>query len=122
MKTRNFPRVVRPLTLLSFLLYLTPPWLFRCGLHNTLSPVPRDAFAESSYDVVLDAMFGFGFKGHPRPPFDVILEDLAKGSLPVVSVDVPSGWSVSSTDFGCHEGVLVRAYNTRSSALALLRL
>lgn len=48
------------------------------------------------YDVVLDAMFGFGFKGGPRPPFDTILHDLARGTTPVVSVDVPSGWSVSA--------------------------
>lgn len=47
------------------------------------------------YDVVLDAMFGFGFKGDPRPPFDTILQDLSRGKTPVVSVDVPSGWSVS---------------------------
>ncbi|CBN77089.1 pyridoxamine 5-phosphate oxidase, putative [Ectocarpus siliculosus] len=52
-----------------------------------------------SYDVVLDAMFGFGFKGDPRPPFDTILKDLSKsGATPVVSVDVPSGWSVDEGD------------------------
>ncbi|CAM9307456.1 unnamed protein product [Ectocarpus sp. 4 AP-2014] len=51
------------------------------------------------YDVVLDAMFGFGFKGDPRPPFDTILKDLSKsGAIPVVSVDVPSGWSVDEGD------------------------
>ena len=27
-----------------------------------------------SYDVVLDAMFGFSFSGIPRSPFDVILK------------------------------------------------
>ena len=26
------------------------------------------------YDVAIDAMFGFSFKGSPRPPFDTILE------------------------------------------------
>lgn len=49
----------------------------------------------AEYDVVLDAMFGFGFKGDPRPPFDTIIRDLSRGGTPVVSVDVPSGWSVS---------------------------
>lgn len=44
---------------------------------------------------MLDAMFGFGFTGNPRPPFDSIIGDLSHGSTPVVSVDVPSGWSVS---------------------------
>ena len=26
------------------------------------------------YDLVLDSMFGFSFKGAPRPPFDKLLE------------------------------------------------
>eukprot|EP00752_Nemacystus_decipiens_P007308 g6539.t1 len=51
------------------------------------------------FDVVLDAMFGFGFKGDPRPPFDTILKDLSRQeTTPVVSVDVPSGWSVDDGD------------------------
>ncbi|CAN0434597.1 unnamed protein product [Ectocarpus sp. 13 AM-2016] len=54
--------------------------------------------SSGNYDVVLDAMFGFGFKGDPRPPFDSILKDLSKSdATPVVSVDVPSGWSVSAS-------------------------
>ena len=27
-------------------------------------------------DIVVDSMFGFGFKGPPRPPFDAILDRL----------------------------------------------
>ncbi len=35
------------------------------------------------YDVVIDAMFGFSFKGEPRPPFDAILEvSDARGPTP----------------------------------------
>lgn len=49
-----------------------------------------------AYDVVVDAIFGFGFKGDPRAPFDTILDDLSKCTPPVVSIDVPSGWSVRS--------------------------
>lgn len=57
-----------------------------------------------AYDLVLDAMFGFGFKGDPRPPFDVILKDLSKGgATPVVSIDVPSGWSVSVMLFALYK-------------------
>lgn len=47
--------------------------------------------------MVLDAMFGFGFKGDPRPPFDTILQDLSGAETAVVSVDVPSGWSVRTS-------------------------
>jgi NAD(P)H-hydrate repair Nnr-like enzyme with NAD(P)H-hydrate epimerase domain len=28
----------------------------------------------ASYDVVLDAMFGFSFSGAPRPPFDALIK------------------------------------------------
>ncbi|CAG9462228.1 unnamed protein product [Pedinophyceae sp. YPF-701] len=55
---------------------------------------------KSSYDVVVDAMFGFSFKGAPRPPFDGILAALAPGRSPppVASVDIPSGWQVDVAD------------------------
>jgi len=46
----------------------------------------------------VDAIFGFSFKGGPRPPFDSILAQLGSGRLPVLSVDVPSGWDVDRGD------------------------
>jgi len=48
------------------------------------------------YDVVLDAIFGFSFKGDPRPPFDEILKALSPSNAPppIVSVDAPSGWGI----------------------------
>ena len=48
----------------------------------------------ATYDVVLDAVFGFSFRGAPRPPFDALLEALAATTAPLVSVDTPSGWHV----------------------------
>mmetsp|Transcript_38225 Transcript_38225/g.108030 ORF Transcript_38225/g.108030 Transcript_38225/m.108030 type:complete len:116 (+) Transcript_38225:271-618(+) len=44
----------------------------------------------------MDAMFGFSFHGAPRPPFDGILAALGPEAKPppIVSVDIPSGWSV----------------------------
>ncbi|CAL8471491.1 g11033 [Coccomyxa elongata] len=52
------------------------------------------------FDVVIDAMFGFNFKGTPRPPFDTILERLKPHSEPplIASVDIPSGWHVENGD------------------------
>jgi NAD(P)H-hydrate epimerase len=70
-------------------------------------------------DVILDAIFGkwtlrrsptssrhvnhfsrslpgFSFSPPVRPPFDTLLNTISHSSLPVVSVDIPSGWSVSS--------------------------
>jgi len=44
--------------------------------------------------MALDALFGFSFHGEPRPPFDTLLRDLQESGIPVLSVDVPSGWPV----------------------------
>ena len=41
---------------------------------NPYAAVPQAAPLAERYDVVLDALFGFSFKGAPRPPFDAILE------------------------------------------------
>ncbi|WVQ84153.1 NAD(P)H-hydrate epimerase [Cryptococcus sp. DSM 104549] len=46
-------------------------------------------------DVVLDAIFGFSFHPPLRPPFHTVLSALSASSLPIVSVDIPSGWSVT---------------------------
>lgn len=45
-------------------------------------------------DVILDAIFGFSFSGPVRPPFDEVLPLIVKSTLPIVSVDIPSGWDV----------------------------
>ena len=57
---------------------------------------------KSHYDVVLDALFGFSFKGSPRPPFDALLKLLTPTADPpaVVSVDIPSGWHVEEGPSG----------------------
>jgi len=48
----------------------------------------------NSYDLILDAIFGFSFKPPVRAPFDSLLPVLSKSKLPIVSVDIPSGWDV----------------------------
>lgn len=48
----------------------------------------------ASSDVILDAIFGFSFKPPVRAPFDEVLPLLTKSKLPIVSVDIPSGWDV----------------------------
>ncbi|KAH8818679.1 YjeF N-terminal domain-containing protein [Flagelloscypha sp. PMI_526] len=47
-------------------------------------------------DVILDAIFGFSFSGPVRSPFDVALPLLNESGLPIVSVDIPSGWDVET--------------------------
>ncbi|AQZ10151.1 YNL200C [Zygosaccharomyces parabailii] len=45
---------------------------------------------------IVDAIFGFSFKPPIREPFATILDHLygLKDKVPIVSVDVPSGWDV----------------------------
>lgn len=50
--------------------------------------------ALAASDVVLDAIFGFSFKPPVRAPFDAALPLIARSGLPIVSVDIPSGWDV----------------------------
>ncbi|KAJ7486225.1 YjeF N-terminal domain-containing protein [Mycena galericulata] len=52
--------------------------------------------ALKSSDVILDAIFGFSFKGPIRAPFDAALPMLSASGLPIVSVDIPSGWDVEA--------------------------
>jgi NAD(P)H-hydrate epimerase len=52
--------------------------------------------ALSSSDVILDAIFGFSFKGPVRAPFDAALKLVVGSGLPIVSVDIPSGWDVET--------------------------
>ncbi|PFH49514.1 hypothetical protein AMATHDRAFT_194838 [Amanita thiersii Skay4041] len=57
-----------------------------------------DALEEAllTSDVILDAIFGFSFKPPVRAPFGDVLKLVRDSRLPVVSVDVPSGWDVEA--------------------------
>ncbi|EDO15009.1 hypothetical protein Kpol_400p3 [Vanderwaltozyma polyspora DSM 70294] len=47
---------------------------------------------------IVDAIFGFSFKPPMREPFSSILDQLSEvdKDIPIVSVDVPSGWDVDN--------------------------
>jgi ADP-dependent NAD(P)H-hydrate dehydratase / NAD(P)H-hydrate epimerase len=57
-------------------------------------------------DVAIDAIFGTGFRGPPAGPFAETIEELAASSVPLVSVDIPSG---VHGETGAVEGPAVRA-------------
>lgn len=60
-----------------------------------LSFLPSEAsLVNDSYNLVVDALFGFSFKGPPRPDFATILETLKNVEVPLASIDVPSGMFV----------------------------
>lgn len=58
------------------------------------------------YDVVIDALFGTGFRGEPRPEAATLIERINAAPTPVVSVDVPSGVDASTGEIA---GVAVEA-------------
>jgi len=55
-------------------------------------------FIDDTYDVVIDALFGFSFQGAIRPPFDHIIHRLKESKVPIAAVDIPSGWDVEEGD------------------------
>ena len=48
--------------------------------------------------MVIDAIFGFSFSGPIRAPFDEVLPLLIQSKLPIISIDIPSGWDVEKGD------------------------
>ncbi len=57
-------------------------------------------------DVIIDALFGTGFRGEPRPDAAGLIERVNGAGVPVVSVDVPSGVDASTGEV---PGAAVRA-------------
>jgi NAD(P)H-hydrate epimerase len=57
-------------------------------------------------DVVIDALFGTGFRGEPRPDAAEQIERINAAGVPVVAVDLPSGIDASTGEIA---GAAVRA-------------
>jgi ADP-dependent NAD(P)H-hydrate dehydratase / NAD(P)H-hydrate epimerase len=64
---------------------------------RVLREAGRDAVEELVEDaeLVVDALFGTGFRGGPRPEAATLIERMNGAGVPVVSVDVPSGVDAS---------------------------
>eukprot|EP00743_Colponemidia_sp_Colp-15_P008726 GILK01009503.1.p1 GENE.GILK01009503.1~~GILK01009503.1.p1 ORF type:complete len:250 (-),score=30.23 GILK01009503.1:118-816(-) len=58
---------------------------------SELSPAP---VLQQEFQLLVDAIFGFSFKGSIRAPFDSVIEAIKASSIPVVAIDIPSGWDV----------------------------
>lgn len=57
----------------------------------TLSYLPDAALISHSYNLVVDAIFGVNFEHPVRDPFVDVLERLKKVTIPIASIDIPSG-------------------------------
>ncbi|XP_065841690.1 NAD(P)H-hydrate epimerase-like [Oscarella lobularis] len=69
---------------------------FRIDFVNDLPENPDEI--NRNFDLVIDSLFGFGFKGDARPPFSAALDTLKRVKIPICSVDVPSGWDIEAGD------------------------
>lgn len=52
---------------------------------------PQSMLIDELYELVVDAIFGFSFKGDVREPFRSILSVLNGLTVPIASIDIPSG-------------------------------
>ncbi|KAM9414889.1 NAD(P)H-hydrate epimerase [Salvelinus alpinus] len=82
-----------------------------------LTEMPEAMVVDEAYNLVIDAIFGFSFKGAVREPFGSILDVLKKTTVPIVSIDIPSGWDVEqgSTD-GLQPDMLISLTAPKKSA------
>lgn len=70
-----------------------------------IDDLPKDKVElAGAYSLIVDALFGFSFKGPPKPQFAEILDKLkeVEKEVPICSIDVPSGWDVEK---GCENGL-----------------
>lgn len=65
-----------------------------------LDSCPSVEDINSKYSLVVDALFGFSFKPPVRKEFEQIMSNLVEVTIPVCSIDIPSGWDVEE---GPHE-------------------
>jgi hydroxyethylthiazole kinase-like uncharacterized protein yjeF len=73
---------------------------------EVLRAAGREAAEGTRGDVLVDALFGTGFRGEPRADAARLIEEVNAAGAPVVSVDLPSG---VNADTGEIAGVAVRA-------------
>ncbi len=68
------------------------------------SGVSVEKFTEESVnaDFIVDSMFGIGFHGEPRTPFDSVFKAVAQSSAKVIAVDTPSGSDATSGKICSH--------------------
>lgn len=53
--------------------------------------LPESQLITEAFNFVVDALFGFSFKGPVRGDFADVLEKLKKVEIPICSIDIPSG-------------------------------
>jgi ADP-dependent NAD(P)H-hydrate dehydratase / NAD(P)H-hydrate epimerase len=73
---------------------------------EVLRAAGRKVEESASGDVLIDALFGTGFRGEPRPEAAQLIDEINGAGVPVIAVDLPSG---VDADTGEIAGAAVRA-------------
>lgn len=58
--------------------------------------LPDPTGIRQQYNLIIDALFGFSFSGAVREPFGDVISRMKDSQVPIVSVDIPSGWHVEN--------------------------
>lgn len=74
-----------------------------------LDKTPSLDEVNGSYGVLIDAIFGFSFRPPVRKDFIEIMDITKQTSIPVASIDIPSGWNVEDgpSDGDFHPDLLI---------------
>jgi NAD(P)H-hydrate epimerase len=64
------------------------------------------------YDLVMDAIFGFSFRGPLKSPYDKILPEMKTLKTPIFSIDTPSGWEIEKGIYRNFFETLGNVYDT----------
>ena len=81
--------------------------------------VSADAADLATYDLVIDALLGYGAGGEPRPPMDEMIEAANRSGTPILAVDSPSGLDAMTGAAASH---CIRATATATLALPKMGL
>ncbi|CAG9768907.1 unnamed protein product [Ceutorhynchus assimilis] len=85
-----------------------------------LQKLPETSKIETEYGLIIDALFGFSFKPPVRPDFIPVINLMKSTSLPIASVDIPSGWDVENgepTEGGIKPELLISLTAPKKCAL-----
>lgn len=70
-------------------------------------------------DIIIDALFGTGFIGEVRKPYDRVIDWMNAQKAPIIAVDIPSGLN---SDRGSVDNIAVRATETVTMGLKKIGL
>lgn len=62
-----------------------------CGV-----PVKKYDKGDINADFIVDTMFGIGFHGEAKAPFDTVFEDLKSSKATIIAIDTPSGTNATT--------------------------